>query len=95
MKQGVNDITGSKERCGVYKLYFSLMMCLMLHCRLDFLLSSTISHNSVLSKYTVFDILKFGLAVRLRRHKQKLNDHVYSHLCLLFVSSKLDCQLEF
>lgn len=29
MKQGVNDITGSKERCGVYKVYFSLMMCLI------------------------------------------------------------------
>lgn len=29
MKQGVNDITGFKERCGVYKLYFSLMMCLI------------------------------------------------------------------
>ena len=32
---------------------------------------------------TVFDILKFSLAVRPRGHKQrKLNDHVYSFFCL-------------
>ena len=46
--------------------------------------------NAVLqsSVYTVFDISIFGLAVRLRGHKQrKLNGDVY--LFLLFVSSDL------
>ena len=47
-------------------------------------------HTAVLQSnvYTVFDVLKFGLAVRLRAHKQmKLNGYVYSFL--LFVSSDL------
>ena len=47
-------------------------------------------HTAVLQSnvYTVFDILKFGLAVRLKGHKQmKLNGYVYSFL--LFVSSDL------
>jgi len=48
----------------------------------------------IIVQWTVFNILKFSLAARLRGHKQrKLNDHVYSFL--LFVSSRPHYQTEF
>ena len=45
-------------------------------------------------KQTIFDLLKFSSAVRLRGHKERnLTDHVYSFL--LFLSSKLHYHAEF
>lgn len=46
-----------------------------------------LKYGAISMLYTVFDTLKFNLAVGLRGHtKKKLNDHVYSFF--LFVSSK-------
>ena len=50
-----------------------------------YILPTNGDHLPDLGQWTVFDILKLSLVyvVRLRGHKlRKLNDHVYSFLCL-------------